>query len=159
MKLNKNLTINAPAQQVFAYWADFRHFQQFIPVIDSIEILDTKKSRWQIHAPLGHKISFESVITTFEQDKNLAWESHHADGRARGEVTLTESGDNTRVELNFEYDLHRGWMQKVARLANRFGFPSLAFDQGLSRIKEKIEKQYFTQRREGIKRNIQYFQK
>lgn len=139
MVLHKKLTINAPAQQVFAYWADFQNFQQLITIIESIEILDDKKSRWKIQAPLGHKIYFESLITQFEPDKNLTWESSHADGHARGELRLTELGENTWVELDFEYNLHRGWMQNIARVVNRFGFPSLSFDHGLTRIKEKIE--------------------
>ena len=140
MILHKKLTINAPAQQVFAYWADFRHFQQFIPLIETIDILDNKRSQWVVHAPLGHRVVFESLITTFEPDKKLVWESTHADGFARGELRLTESGENTRVELDFEYTLYRGWMQRIARLVSHFGFPSLAFDLGLARIKEQIEK-------------------
>ena len=141
MVLHKKLTINAPAQQVFAYWADFRNFQQFIPLIETIDILDDKRSRWVVHAPLGHKVIFESLITTFEPGKNLVWESSHVDGFARGQLRLFELGENTRVELDFEYSLHRRWMQNIARLVSHFGFPSLAFDHGLARIKEKIEKE------------------
>ena len=140
MVLHKKLTIKAPAQQVFAYWADFRNFQQFIPMIESIEIIDAKRSRWAIHAPLGHKVLFESLITTFEPGKNLVWESRHDDAHARGELRLTALGECTRVELDFEYSLHRNWMQNIARIVNRFGFPSLAFDHGLARIKQQIEK-------------------
>jgi len=140
MRLHKKLTINAPAQQVFSFWADFRNFQQFIPIIKSIEILDDKNSRWKIHAPLDNIVSFESLITTFEPDKNLVWESHHADGHARGELKLTEMGETTFVELDFEYNLQRNWMQNIARIVNRFGFPSMAFDHGLVRIKGQIEK-------------------
>jgi uncharacterized membrane protein len=138
--LHKNLTINASPQRVFAYWADFRNFQQFIPMIESIEILDDKRSRWKIHAPLGHKVVFESLITAFEPGKNLVWESGHADGHARVGLRLTALGESTQVELDFEYCLHRNRMQNIARLVSHFGFPSLTFDHGLVRIKEKIEK-------------------
>lgn len=140
MLLHKNLTINASAQEVFDYWADFRNFQQYIPIIERIDILDDRRSRWIIHAPLGHNVTFESLITTFEPGKNLVWESRHADGFARGDLRLTEQGEHTRVDLVFEYDLYRGWMQNIARLVSHFGFPSLAFDHGLARIKEEIEK-------------------
>ncbi|MCK4834694.1 MAG: SRPBCC family protein [Gammaproteobacteria bacterium] len=140
MLLHKNLTIKASPQQVFNYWADFRHFQQFIPIIECIDILDDRRSRWVIHAPLSHRVTFESFITIFEPGKNLVWESRHADGFARGELRLTESGENTQVELDFEYTLFRGWMQNIARLVSHFGFPSLAFDHGLARIKREIEK-------------------
>ena len=109
-------------------------------MIETIEVLDDKRSRWVIHAPLGHKVVFESLITTFEPNKNLVWESSHADAFARGDLRLVEQGESTRVELDFEYNLYPHWMQNIARLVNRFGFPSLAFDHGLARIKEKIEK-------------------
>lgn len=140
MELQKKLTINAPAKQVFAYWSDFRHFQQIIPLIETIDILDDKRSRWVVHAPLSHKVIFESVITVFEPGKILVWESSHADGFARGQLKLFDLGESTRVELNFEYTLFRHWMQNIARLVSHFGFPSLAFDHGLARIKEQIEK-------------------
>jgi len=139
MLLHKQITINASTQQVFGYWADFRHFQKFVPIIEHIDILDDRRSHWIIHTPMGHKVVFESVITTFEPGKILTWVSHHADGHARGEIRLTESGGSTQVELNFEYNLHRSWMQKVATMVGHFGFPSLAFDHGLKQIKEKIE--------------------
>ncbi len=140
VQLHKKLTINAPAKKVFDFWADFRNFQEFIPVIDSIEILDDKQSRWVIHAPLGHKVTFESLITTFEPGSHLIWESSHADGHATGDLKLTERGETTRVDLNYEYCLRIDWMQNIARLVSHFGFPSLTFDHGLARIKEKIEK-------------------
>ena len=82
--LHKSLTINASPEEIFDYWSDFRNFQQFIPMIESIEILDDKRSRWKIHAPLGHKVMFESLITTFEPGKNLVWESGHAGGHDHG---------------------------------------------------------------------------
>jgi len=140
VQLHKKLTINAPAKKVFDFWADFRNFQEFIPVIDSIEILDDKQSRWVIHAPLGHKVTFESLITTFEPGSHLIWESSHADGHATGDLKLTERGKTTRVDLDYEYCLRIDWMQNIARLVSHFGFPSLTFDHGLARIKEKIEK-------------------
>ena len=142
MPLHKHLTINATPQQVFDYWADFRHFQQFISIIECIDILDERRSRWVIHAPLGHRVIFESLITTFEPGKNLVWESRHADGFARGDLKLIKSAESTRIELDFEYTLHHGWMQNIARLVSHFGFPSLAFDHGLARIKAQIEKQH-----------------
>lgn len=141
MLLHKKLTINASALQVFTYWADFRNFQQFIPMIERIDVLDDRHSQWIILAPLGYKVIFESVITVFEPGKNLVWESHHNDSHARGELRLFERGENTWVELDFEYSLRHNWMQNIARLVSNFGFPSIAFDHGLARIKEQIEQE------------------
>lgn len=129
----------APAQKIFDYWADFQHFREFIPMIESIEVLDNIHSRWHIHAPLGHKVVFESVITTFEPGKTLVWESRHKDGFARGELRLFEENSHTRVELDYEYNLYPHWLQNLARVVNHFGFPSITFDNGLAYIKDKIE--------------------
>ena len=141
MLLRKSLTINAPVQQVFDYWADFSNFQHFIPMIENIDIIDDKHSRWSIKTPLGRSIIFDSLITTYEPGNNLVWESQHDGGTARGDIRLTEKGNYTRVDLDFEYELHHHWMQNIARIANRLGFPSVAFDLGLSHIKEKIEQE------------------
>jgi len=103
---------------------------------------------------MGHKVAFESVITAYEPGRKLVWESTHSDGHARGILHLTDQGENTLIELDFEYSLQRSWMQSVARLVNHFGFPSLAFDHGLARIKEKIErdvKNNFTAESQGKK--------
>ena len=142
MILHKKITINAPAKQVFSYWANFQNFQQLVSIIESIEILDEKKSRWKILAPMGHNIYFQSLITRFKAGKYLSWESHHNDGYACGELRLSASGDYTLVELDFEYNLYQPWMQNIARIVSHFGFPSRAFDHGLLRIKEKIEREH-----------------
>jgi uncharacterized membrane protein len=138
---------------VFDYLADFHHFQQFIPMIESIEVLDDTHSRWIIHAPLGYKVAFDSIITTFDPVRTLIWESRHRDAYARGELRLFEQGKNTRVVLDFEYTLYRHWMQNIARLVARFGFPSLTFDHGLAHIKEKIEKDNLNRRDAEAQRN------
>ena len=86
MLLHKEIIINAPAHRVFAYLSDFHHFPLFIPMIESIDVLDDTRSRWIIHAPLGHKVAFDSIITMLEPNNILAWESRHRDAFARGGV-------------------------------------------------------------------------
>jgi uncharacterized membrane protein len=141
VRLHKCLNIDAPARQVFDFWSNFANFQEFIAVIDRIDVHDDRTSRWIIRAPLGHEVSFTSTIVELEADKRLVWESVHHNGNARGELTLTETDGRTRVELDFEYSLRQNWMQSVARSLNRHGFPSRAFDHGLERIKRKIEQE------------------
>jgi uncharacterized membrane protein len=140
VRLHKSLSIDAPARLVFDFWSNFANFQQFIAVIDRIDVLDERTSRWIIRAPLGHEIAFTSTIVELEADKRLVWESVHHNGNARGELTLTELDGRTSVELDFEYNLRHDWMQGIARVLARHGFPSRAFDHGLERIKRKIER-------------------
>jgi len=141
VRLHKNLSIDAPAKQVFEFWSNFANFQEFISVIDRIDVLDDKTSRWIISAPMGHEITFTSTIVELEPDERLVWESVHHSGRASGTITFTESGGRTRVELDFEYSLRHHWMQRVAQLLSRHDFPSHSFDHGLDRIKQKIEQE------------------
>jgi uncharacterized membrane protein len=141
VRLHKHLSIDAPARQVFEFWSNFANFQEFISMIDRIDVLDDITSHWIIRAPLGHEIIFTSTIVELEADKRLVWESVHHSGNARGELTLTQIGGRTRVELDFEYTLRHGWMLRVARLLSRHGFPSRAFDHGLERIRRKIEQE------------------
>ena len=141
VRLHKHLSIDAPARRVFDFWSNFANFQEFISVIDRIDVLDDKTSRWIIRAPLGHEITFTSTIVELEANRRLVWESVHHSGSARGELTLTETDGRTRVELDFEYSLRHHWMQRVAQLLSRHDFPSHSFDHGLDRIKQKIEQE------------------
>lgn len=140
MKLHKQIRVRATPRQVFSYWSNFRNFRQFIPIIEEIDVIDAQRSRWIIRAPLNHRVSFESLITTSLPGEKLVWESTHPDGYARGELRLRPSGEYTVIELDFEYSLQRRWMHNIAQIVGRFGFPSLAFDHGLARIRQEIEK-------------------
>ncbi len=137
--VHKTITIDAPPSRVFDFWADFRNFPKFIPLIDSVEVLDERHSRWTVKAPLGKTVEFDSRITVLRPNERLCWETRHALGISHGSLRFSEEGAATRVDCDFDYAVKPFWLRRLARLMSELGFPSRAFDEGLRRIKHEIE--------------------
>ena len=88
---------------------------------------------------MDRKVKFDSVMSTKVENKSIVWESHHHAVDSRGKLLFSENQGTTTVELVFSYSIKVSWVHKLAKLMNRFGFPSLTFDEGLQRIKQEIE--------------------
>lgn len=147
IRLHKKLKVNAAPDEVFSCWMKYPEFQDFIPAIESIELLDDKRSRWTVNTPLHKTVSFESRITGVEPGKSLAWESSHPEVSSSGRVQLVPHGDGTEVTLTLSFDFSHEWVSDLADMLAHFGFPSHAIDQGLELIKAHIEG--LTQARKG----------
>jgi uncharacterized membrane protein len=139
ISFDKTLNINAPVNEVFLFWSDFQNFPKFIWPVESVEILDRERSRWIVKAPLDKKVKFDAFITEYIQNRSLSWESYHYAADSSGILRFSELHNSTRVDLNFSYAIKLVWVRKFAKLMNRLGFPSLAFDEGLKKIKHEIE--------------------
>jgi uncharacterized membrane protein len=139
ISFSKTLYIKAPVNAVFGFWSDFRNFPDFIWLIERVSILDETRSRWVVKAPMGKKVEFDSQITKLVEDESIVWRSSHYAVDSQGEITFSDNDDETRVQLVFSYSIKLRWVHKLAKAMNRLGFPSVTFDEGLKRIKNKIE--------------------
>ena len=139
ISFGKILNINAPVNEVFLFWSDFQNFPKFIWPVESVEILDRKRSRWIVKAPLDKKVKFDALITESIQNRSLIWESYHYAADSWGLLRFSELQNGTRVDLKFSYAIKLAWVHKFAKLMNHLGFPSRAFDEGLKKIKHEIE--------------------
>lgn len=139
MHVKKSIYIKAPALRVFDFWSDVEGFASFIPILDSVQIIDDLHSRWLIKAPLGYRVLFDSTVVESIPGELLIWDSYHRDGNARGEITFIERNEGTLVQLHYTYHLRNPVLQRIARAVSIYGFPSIAFDKGMQRIKKRIE--------------------
>ena len=88
---------------------------------------------------MGKTVEFESQITKLVDNKCIVWHSRHYAVDSQGEITFNDREGETRVQLVFSYTIKLRWVHKLAKVMNRLGFPSVTFDEGLRRIKNKIE--------------------
>jgi uncharacterized membrane protein len=142
ISLRKTVVIRAPLSVVFEFWSNFRNFTDFIWLIESVEVLDSTKSRWIVRAPLNKKVQFDSEIKENIHNYSIVWESHHFAVYSRGDIKFFERGMNTRVDLVFSYAIKEPRIHKLAKIVSRLGFPSLSFDEGLVKIKSEIENRF-----------------
>lgn len=142
ISFRKTLCINAPVSAVFGFWSDFRNFPNFIWLVERVNILDEKRSRWVIKAPLGKKVEFDSQIIELTEGQSIVWRSRHHAVDSQGEIRFIESEGHTRVQLVFSYCIKLRYVHKLAKVMNKLGFPSATFDEGLRRIKYEVETAY-----------------
>jgi len=139
--VERTVTVNRPARELYDFWHDFTNFPQFMDNIRSIEKLDERRSHWVIEAPAGTSVEFDSIITEDEPGRLIAWES--AEGASvpnRGRVEFIEAapGRGTMVRATISYDPPGGTFGRaVAKVLQRE--PNVQARRDLRRFKQLME--------------------
>ena len=139
--LHKTININAPAADVFQFWANFENFPFFMSnVIDVRPQEDRSLSHWVVRGPAGTQLEWDAQLTTFEPDRLLAWKTlPGAVVQNAGEVRFSpnETG-GTRVDIELSYNPPAGALgHTVATLLGRN--PKNEIDEDMVRLKSLIE--------------------
>lgn len=135
------LTINKPASELYAFWRDFTNLPRFMQHLESVEIIDQRRSRWRAKAPAGMKVEWEAEVTEDTPNERIAWRSlEGADVANHGSVNFMPSpgGRGTEVRVHLEYVPPAGQLGRwVAKL---FGEePDQQVKEDLRRFKQLME--------------------
>jgi len=86
------VTINAPAQELYAFWRNPVNLLQVMDNITAIVPIDEKRSRWTVKAPAGNEVSWESVIAEDIPGESITWHSAPgADVTNNGRIEFRET--------------------------------------------------------------------
>ncbi len=133
------VTINRPADELFAVWRDPRNLARFMENIETIEQLDENRSRWTVKAPGGRSVSWESHVTHEVPGREITWQATDADVPNSGRVSFTPAGSRgTVVRAVIAYHPPAGAVGKlVAKLFQRE--PRIQARRDLRRFKQLME--------------------
>ncbi len=138
--LGESVTINRPAQELYAFWRDPQNLVQVMDNVVSIEPLGADRSRWTVKAPAGRTVSWDSVITTDVPGREITWQSaEDADVANSGRIEFEEAGARgTVVRAVIAYEAPGGMVgQLVAKLFQRE--PRIQARRDLHRFKQLME--------------------
>ena len=135
--IQKTLRIEAPVDQVYAFWRDYRNFPLFLSRVRQVEDLGAGRSRWVLDGPQG-RLEWEAMITVEAPGALLAWRSEPgAVLENAGAVRFSREGTGTRLDLRFCYNPPT---QAGAAVAELFGAdPRAQLNQDLGRLKSLLE--------------------
>ena len=136
----ETVTIDRPADDLFAFWRDVANLATFMENIEAIEPIDDKRSRWTVKAPGDGSVSWESIITHEEPGRSISWQSAEgADIGNKGRVEFIDAGQRgTVVRAVIAYDPPAGTVGKlVAKLFQRE--PRIQSRRDLRRLKQLME--------------------
>lgn len=140
VKVEKSITINVPAERVFALWSDPQRFPEFMSHVREVTQLDDQRWHWVITGPTGTETEFNTEFTAFEPDSRLAWRSEPDSlVQHEGEVIFESIGDDsTRVDVRMTYNPVAGAAGHA--VATMLGSdPKSLMDDDLARLKAVME--------------------
>ena len=138
--LAESVTINRPAQELYAFWRNPENLTQVMENVVSIEPVGAERSRWTVKAPAGDVVSWESVITKDVPGREIYWQSAEgADIANSGRIEFRDAGERgTVVRAVIAYDPPGGTIGKmIAKLFQRE--PRIQTRRDLHRFKQLME--------------------
>jgi len=138
--LQKTITIDAPVEDVFAFWSEYSNFPRFLSRVLDVRTSGGRRSHWTVAGPAGLPVEFDTEVWEFRPNEAIGW---HTTGRSpvshEGLVRFDADGDRrTRVQVRMSYCPPGGWAGHA--VASAFGVdPKASFDADLLRMKTLLE--------------------
>jgi uncharacterized membrane protein len=141
IRVEKTLTINAPAEKLYRFWRDIENLPRFMRHLHSVQRLDDHRSRWVASGPAGMRVEWDAEILTDVENEHISWQStEHADGYNAGSVHFHPAphGRGTEVKIVIRYTPPAGTLG--AAFAKLFPEnPEQQIAEDLRRFKSLIE--------------------
>ena len=141
IRAERTVTINKPAAELYAYWHDFANLPTFMKHVQSVTVMDMRRSHWVAKAPMGQSIEWDADIIDDRPNELIAWASiEGADVDNSGFVRFKPAPGNrgTEVKVVIEYNPPGGILGSA--LAKLFGEePEQQIGDELNRFKQLME--------------------
>jgi uncharacterized membrane protein len=139
--VEKTIHIDAPLEDVYAYWSNFENFPKFMTHLKEVRHVKNGTSHWVAAGPGGVSIPWDAEITEQRTNELLAWKSVPGSMvRTVGVLRFDKETDGrTRIQIRMSYCPPGGVLgQSVAWL---FGAdPKKEMDEDLVRLKSMLER-------------------
>lgn len=106
VEVTHSITINAPPEQVYAFWRDLENLPKFMAHLESVKVADGK-SVWRAKAPAGTTVEWEAEIVEDTPHSLISWRSlpgstipNH--GSVRFNPAPGKQGTEVHVALSYE---------------------------------------------------------
>ena len=99
-------TINKSPDELYQYWRKLDNLPSILSYLESVTIIDEKRSHWTATGPLDMKWEWDAEIINDEPNRVIAWRSTgNADVDNAGSVTFTPGpeGRGTEVKVVIDY--------------------------------------------------------
>ncbi len=137
----ESVTIEKPARELYDFWRNFENLPQFMGHLQSVQVVDSRRSRWQAKAPAGLSVSWEAEVINDVPGEKIAWRSlYPATVDNAGSVRFVEGpeGRGTEVHVTIDYIPPAGKIGWI--VAKLFGTdPAAEVREDLRRLKSILE--------------------
>jgi uncharacterized membrane protein len=75
LHLQKTLTVHKPLDEVYHSWRHLENLPRFMPHLDSVQRIDSRRSHWVATGPFGINLVWDAEITEERPPELIAWRS------------------------------------------------------------------------------------
>ena len=120
VRTKRSLTVNKSPEECYAFWRNFENLPQFMRHLESVSVLDERRSHWKAKAPAGATVEWDAETLEDRPNELISWRStDDADVYNAGSVRFERApgGRGTEVRVELEYKPPLGKLgSKVAML-------------------------------------------
>lgn len=133
MRVEKDVTVNAPIERVYSMWTDFENFPSFMENVDSVVSTGSDTYHWK--AKIGpFEKEWDAEVKGLVENRTVTWCSTSGAENA-GAVTLSQRGNLTEMHVVIEYE--PTWFEAIGDVLT--GTLTRSVEQDLERFKRMAE--------------------
>ncbi len=139
-RVEKHVTVHRPLHEIFDFWRNFENLPKIMSHLESVTVIDNKRSHWKAKAPLGTSVEWDAEIVEEQKNHFIAWRSiEGADVDNSGSVRFDRAGGGeTRITVIINYTPPAGAIG--AAVASWFGEnPEQQLEEDLQKFKQAME--------------------
>ena len=135
------MTIERSPWDLYAFWRNFENLPRFMRHLESVKVIDERRSHWVAKAPAGTTVEWDAEIINDEPNALIAWRSlAGASVDNAGSVRFVPGHDGRGTELRVVID----YIPPLGRLGSWVAYlfgeePSIQVKEDLRRFKQLME--------------------
>lgn len=135
------ITINRPRNEVYGFWRNLENLPRFMSHLESVEVVDERRSRWKVKAPAGTTVEWEAETLEDRPNELITWRSlRDSDVPNSGKVQFKDAPGNRGTEVIVELRYQPPAGKIGALVAKLFGEePAQQVKGDLRRLKQVLE--------------------
>jgi uncharacterized membrane protein len=140
VRIEEVTTVNRPIEEVYSFWRRFENLPRFMRHLESVRVIDERRSRWCAAAPAGVTVQWEAEIVQDVRDEWIAWRSLGGTVPISGSVRFERApgARGTEVRVQLQYTPPAGRLGRA--VAWLFGkSPQQQIHEDLHRFKQLLE--------------------
>ena len=98
--LDRAITINKRAEEVYRFWRDFSNLPRVTRSVEAVRELGDGRSHWRVRTPAGIAIEWDAEITDERENERLAWRSISGPINHHGAIAFRRAPGNRGTELH-----------------------------------------------------------
>jgi ribosome-associated toxin RatA of RatAB toxin-antitoxin module len=127
-----SVNVAADPQTAWDYVSNYQNFDQFMPHITKVQILEGDTSEWHLSGPLGIPVSWQAITSVKQPPSHLSWHSVKGTIDTKGFIKIEPSSTGSRITVHMEYEPPLGAIGEA--FASLFKDPQKMLEDGVEKL-------------------------